>query len=237
MNEVFTSHIPERRIEGKELGRHVVHDERSKKPEFAAELAQKVIDVSHLSRGLPLDQSRGSCTAESLCGARNSDPLYGVKSATILTQVDADSLYDQEIRDEGGDPATDDPGGSGLMVCKAGKQLSLIRYYRHAFGLESSLRALVLRPVMFGTNWYEGFDMPDTKGRVSIAGQVRGGHEYVALRIIEAEQLIGCAQSWGLPWGTTDSTIGMSKGGVFYVTFNDMGRLLGEQGDCTVPYV
>lgn len=233
MPEILTKTIPEHRVEGKPLGRHVVHDPRSLN--FAASQAKAIRNVSHGYHGLPLNQTRGSCTAEALVGSLDSDPDYAVKGLSVpLTQKDADALYDEEIILEGGDPSVDDPGGSGLMVCKAAKRMGLIRRYESAFGLDHALKALVIRPTITGVNWYEGYDSPDANGVVRIAGGIRGGHEFVLLEIILEKRLVGAMQSWGPRWGVAKYG-GSAGGGRFYIRFDDFDRLLHEQGDCTVP--
>lgn len=218
--------IPEQREANRPLGRHVLHDPRSRK--FDAAQAHTIKSVVHASRGLPLDQTRGSCTADALCGALDSDPDF---KGTIRAQADAEFLYDQEIVLEGYDPVTDDPGGTGLMVCKAAKELGWIRRYEHAFGTDHALKALTLRPIMAGVNWYSSFDTPDSvTGVVTLTANayIRGGHEFVVDELDVISELVGCWNSWGPNYGI---------GGRFYMTFNLFDKLLHEDGDVTVPLV
>jgi hypothetical protein len=235
--------ITEDVIEDKRLGRHVFHDERSKG--FAAEEASKIKPVRHDSEGLPLDQADiGSCTAEATCAALNTDPdagkLSGDMKGHVFTQDDAYTLYKRETKNEGEPWPPNDPGGTGLWVCKAAKQMGWIKSYHHAFGLQAALKALVLRPNIWGINWYQGYDDPDpATGIVKVSGSIRGGHEICATEIIlkggdipgttekAPADLVGFVNSWGA-WGL-DGT------GRFYATFTDLDRLLGEQGDVTVP--
>jgi hypothetical protein len=216
--------IEERPVAHKPLGRHVAHDPRSLT--YQAAQARTIRSVRHQAHGLPLDQTRGSCTAEALCGALDSAPDF---RGTIRRQADADQLYDAEIVLEGGNPATDDPGGSGLEVCKAAKQLGWIRRYESAFGLDHALKALTLRPVITGVNWYDSFDTPPANGLVAISrgAEVRGGHELLADEIVLDRRLVGLWNSWG-PWGLA---------GRFYWTFDTWERLLHESGDVTVPLI
>lgn len=216
--------IVEHRVEGKPLGRNVLHDPRSL--DFQAMYAPKLQSVIHQSRGLPFTQVRGSCTSEALCGALNSDPDF---TGRTFTQDDAEYIYDEEIILEGGDPATDDPGGTGLEVCKAGQLLGLVKSYRHAFGLQHTLGALIVRPVMIGCNWYESMDSPDeTTGAVTIAGEIRGGHEFVLDELDVTKEWVGAWNSWGEDWGLR---------GKFYIPWEVLEQLLHEDGDATVPYV
>jgi hypothetical protein len=224
-NEIRKIHLPEERIAAKRLGRHVEHDPRSR--DYPAELATHIVSVNHQATGLPLDQGQiGSCTANALCGALNSAPDF--TSGTPLTEKDAVNLYELETKMEGEPYPPNDPGGTGLMVCKAARQLGLITSYRHAFSLHGALRALVLRPVITGVHWYSSFDTPDQNGLVEIAPEasIRGGHEIVADQIDADNSLVWFWNSWGPGYGV---------GGRFCMSFDTWGRLLDEQGDVTVP--
>jgi len=226
---VHRAHIPELVVPGRRLGRHVVHDERSR--DFPAEKASKIVDVEHQAFGLPLDQGEiGSCTANALVGALQSRPdVTTALRQKPRTETDAQHLYGVETTMEGQPWPPNDPGGSGLMVCKAGKSLGWVKSYSHAFGLEHALLALVKRPAIFGVPWYSSFDQVDPKtGVVELppGATVRGGHEIVADAIKASEQLVGFWNSWGTVYGL---------GGRFWVPFTVLERLLAEQGDCTVP--
>ena len=208
------------------LGRHVAHDPRSW--DYPAEITA-LKSVVHNSVGLPLDQTRGSCTAEALCGVCNSDPNF-TKDNLTYTQENADNIYDDEIVAEGGNPQTDDPGGTGLTVCQVAKKLQIISRYHHCFGLNHLIGTLTMRPVMVGVDWYDSFDKPDSKGIVSISpnASIRGGHEFTLDELNVTSMLLGAWQSWG-DWGPLH--------GRFYMSFDTMDQLLESQGDCTVPIV
>jgi hypothetical protein len=225
-NEIRKFLLPERVVEGKRLGRHVEHDPRSR--DFMAPKAAQIVSVTHQATGLPLNQGQiGSCTANALCGALNSAPDFG--GGTPLTEKDAINLYELETKMEGKPYPPNDPGGTGLMVCKAAKDQGLITSYRHAFGVQHALAALVLRPVITGIGWYTSFDSPDpATGLVEIApgATVRGGHEIVADQIDAPNQLVWFWNSWGTVFGL---------GGRFCMSFDTWDRLLQEQGDATVP--
>jgi len=223
--EVFTEEIPEKIVGGQRLGRHVKHDERSWN--YATPRAEKVVSVKHEATGLPLNQGElGSCTAEALCGALDSNPNFA--GGTPLDQANAIAVYKDETALEGDPYPPNDPGGSGLMVCKAAKQMGLISSYKHAFGIQHALEALVLRPVITGINWYTSFDTPSPSGLVEIApgATVRGGHEIVADEIDAPNELVWFWNSWGTEWGL---------GGRFCMTFETWDQLLKEKGDVTVP--
>jgi hypothetical protein len=227
-DDVVRTEIREHIVEGKRLGRHVHHDPRSWN--FPAERASKVTSVTHKASGLPLNQGAlGSCTANACCGALNSGHDLGDK--TPLTEHDALKLYGVETRLEGKPYPPNDPGGSGLMVCKAAQQEKLITSYTHAFGVQQALEALVIRPVITGINWYTSFDTPDPEsGLVEIAPKatVRGGHEILADGIDASKELVWFWNSWGKEFALA---------GRFCMSFATWEQLLDRknQGDATVP--
>jgi hypothetical protein len=225
-NNIVKALLPEQAKPGMRLGRHVEHDPRSR--DYAAERAPKVKSVKHAATGLPLNQGEiGSCTANALCGALDSAPDY--TGSTPLEEKEAVRLYELETKLENKPYPPNDPGGSGLMVCKAAKELGLIESYTHAFGVEHALEALVLRPVITGISWYSSFDTPDpTTGLVQIepGAYVRGGHEIVADEIDAENKLVWFWNSWGTQYGL---------GGRFCMAWDTWAKLLEEQGDVTVP--
>jgi hypothetical protein len=118
-----------------------------------------------------------------------------------------------------------DTGSDGLSVAKAAKKAGLISGYQHCTSLDATLKALSQRPVICGVNWYEGMDEPDENGLVKIAGQVRGGHEFVLDELDVENKLIGATNSWGESFGVN---------GRFYISWDDFEKLLSEDGDVTV---
>jgi hypothetical protein len=224
-NEVFSAELHEKIVDGKRLGRHVLHDPASRA--YVAPRAPQIESVTHAASGLPLDQGKiGSCTANALCGALNSAP--DLAGGAPLAEENAVQLYELETKLEGKPYPPNDPGGTGLMVCKAAQQMGLISSYQHAFGIEHALQALVLRPVITGINWYSSFDTPDERGVVAIApgATVRGGHEIVADEIDAPGRLVWFWNSWGSNWGL---------GGRFCMAFDTWDQLLQQRGDVTVP--
>ncbi len=225
MAESVTRRIDEIVVADRRLGRHVNHDPRSR--EYVAE-GKAIVSVTHAANSaLPLNQGDlGSCTANALCGALDSAPDSAGRQP--LKESDAIKLYEAETALEGQPYPPNDPGGSGLMVCKAAKQAGLISHYHHAFSVQAALEALVVRPVITGVNWYTSFDSPDSNGLVEIApgATVRGGHEIVADGIDAENRLVWFWNSWGPSFGV---------GGRFCWSFDTWEQLLSEQGDVTVP--
>jgi hypothetical protein len=243
MTDVVRIQIPELAVAGKPLGRHIHIDSRS--AQYPAETASQIVSVMHASTGLPLTQTRGSCTAESVCGALNSAPHYGTgaRGQAPLTQPDADALYNAESILQGTGPVPpNDPGGSGTEVCQAAKNAGMLRGYQHAVGIDAALGALVIRPVITGVNWFTSFDTPDEHGLVQIAKRatVRGGHEFVAVAIDAVSELVWFPNSWGLGFGVAlpdiaGAAYGTIPGGCFCMRFDTWSTLLTQGGDVTVP--
>jgi hypothetical protein len=220
---------------GKRLGRHIQHDPRSW--DYRPELAPAIVDVTHAAFGLPLDQGNvGSCTANALVGAINTQPNYTGPLALPhvagrsrpANEADAIALYERETADEGQPYPEFDPGGTGLAVCKAARELGWLARYAWAFSFDEAMRALVMRPAILGCNWYDSFDQPDGNAEVSISpgAQVRGGHEIVAISINTEAQVVGFINSWGTSYG---------QFGRFWMSYATLEQLLAEQGDFKVP--
>ena len=68
----------------------------------------------------------------------NSVPDFG--GGKPLTEADAMKLYEKETELEHKPYPEFDPGGTGLKVCKAAKDLGLISRYTHAFSVEHASR-------------------------------------------------------------------------------------------------
>jgi hypothetical protein len=222
------------------LGRHVRHDPRSKCFPFLADQIPELKTVRH-RRVIPvLDQlDIGSCTGNAMEGALGSGLFM-------------DTIPDEHSRKPTGDPTLDesqavqlyseatilddflgtfppvDTGSSGLAVAKAAKEAGLISGYTHCFDLLSTLKAITIQPVITGITWYDSFDSPDSSGLVSIGryAEPRGGHEVVLDEINVQARLLGATNSWGMSWGLK---------GRLYFFWDDFERLLGEDGDVTVP--
>lgn len=236
---IRTRHIPERPVEGRPLGRHVRHDDRSRRYPVHAVDPATLTSVRH-ERHIPvLNQGAlGSCTGNAAEGALGSGDLLAAIPAGHPQRPTGDAetderqavaLYSAATRLDGfpGQWPPDDTGSDGLSVAKAAKRAGLISGYRHAFGLEAALTALAERPVITGINWYSTFDEPDGDGLIEIGrgAVLRGGHEVVVDELDVEARRVGFTNSWGEGWGL---------GGRAYMSWDTWGRLLREQGDVTV---
>ena len=207
------------------LGRLVEHDPRSFAfPHEAPPTPLRT--VSHRRYGI-LDQGHlASCTGNAVAGCLNTLPLHAARQK-FFTEDDALRIYGLATQLDvfTGTYPPDDTGSSGLAAAKAAKQLGLITEYRHAFGIDDALQALMAGPVITGVNWYQGFDHLSSTGRVEATGKVRGGHEFEVVGYHSPSDTVGCVNSWGVDWGNK---------GRFRMSVATWARLLSEQGDVTV---
>jgi C1A family cysteine protease len=81
---------------------------------------------------------------------------------------------------------------------------------------------LKLGPVVVGTNWYNGMFYPNKNGLIKISGQMVGGHAYLINGVDTKTKQFRIKNSWGKSWG---------KGGHAFISFNDMSRLIKENGE------
>ncbi|MEU8906498.1 hypothetical protein [Streptomyces mirabilis] len=223
---------------GGRLGRHVEHDPRSRAYALSEDLLPSTYTSAvHTVRIPVLDQGDlGSCTGNAAEAHAGTDPLYDAIPATVKARPTGDAGADEQQavalyraatrldNVQGVYPPTD-TGSTGVAVAKAAQKTGLIAGYQHAFSLDSALKALAASPLIVGVNWYEGFDNPDSTGAVSISGSVRGGHEFLLYGIDATGQRVLARNSWGTSWGAE---------GTFSFSFDDLGRLLDEDGDATL---
>lgn len=213
------------------LGRNVNHDSRSR---YFAFVAPKAIDLKTVihQRNIPIlnQGALGSCTGNATVGALGTTPMFESLPRTLsLDEALAVAIYSDAtaIDPFRGQYPPDDTGSDGLSVAKVAQKRGLISGYQHAFDLNSALAALMVGPVITGTNWYSSFDYPATGGLVTISSgaQVEGGHEFCVYGIDVENKEVLAANSWGQRWGNA---------GTFRMSWDTWGRLLSEQGDVTI---
>lgn len=223
---------------GGRLGRHVGHDPRSRAYAVSADLLPgSYTSAVHQVRIPVLDQGDlGSCTGNAAEAFAGADPLYDAIPDTVAARPTGDPDADEQqavalyaaathLDDVHGVYPPTDSGSTGLAVAKAAQRAGLISGYQHAFSLDTALKALAVSPLIIGVNWYEGFDSPDSNGRVAISGSVRGGHEFLLYGVDATDRVVLARNSWGTSWGVA---------GRFSFSWEDFGRLLDEEGDATL---
>jgi hypothetical protein len=207
------------------LGRHKEHDPRSLN--YPAQTAAVVTKVwTHY--GAVLDQGQvGSCTGNAMAQALNTKPLRAVGRA-LLREADAVQLYSAAtaLDNVPGTYPPDDTGSSGLAVAKAAQNAGYITGYTHAFDLDHVLGALMLGPLICGTDWHQDMFNPDPDGTVHPTGAIAGGHEYLLLGVHPRMERLTFLNSWSKSWGYH---------GRFYMSFDDFDGLLNAGGDAVAP--
>jgi hypothetical protein len=106
------------------------------------------------------------------------------------------------------------------------KSINKISSYYWAFDLQTLIDTVLhLGPVVCGTNWYRGMFYPNSKGFIRPTGSVVGGHAYVINGVDIDKKMFRIKNSWGQRWG---------KNGFAYISFNDMNKLIKENGEICI---
>lgn len=211
------------------LGRHIVHDSRSREfARFTSVPKLPTTPVDH-KRGCPVwDQNDiGSCTANAALGVLVTGP-YWAALAKSYTESDAVQLYREETRlDDSlipGQYEPDDTGSYFLASAKALRNRGVIAGYRHTFSLAGLLAGLSAKPASVGVGWYDSMFKPDSSGIVTISpgAQIAGGHQVCFDGHDPTRKLARFTNSWGAGWGDH---------GRAWISWSDLDRLLHEGGD------
>lgn len=215
------------------LGRHVLHDPRSRAFDAVALARPRpLITTLHACQEPPWDQGQiGSCTANAALGCLVTNPN---RCQRDIDENDAQALYREETRLDdsqiSGHWEPDDTGSTGLWSMKALHRAGLIRSYHHAFRLSTVLHLLLDRPVSTGVTWYESmFEVDDDHTiQVDFGSPVAGGHQVCLVGLDVEREAVRVRNSWGTGW---------ADGGYAWLQFEDYDRLLAEDGDAVVPVV
>lgn len=216
------------------LRRHIHHDSESRRYAFNTS-GLSIVSAKHERKIPVLDQGQlGSCTGNAGIGCLGTDPFYATigeggntyafdEDGAVLLYGDATKLDDYP----GGyyAPGWQDTGSDGLSIAKALKNAGEISGYTHTFTLDDALKALGVTPVIAGITWTNDMFNPASDGRVQPGGSVAGGHEICFDEIDADTERVWATNSWGTSWGAQ---------GRFYLSFDDFGTLLADNGDVTI---
>lgn len=208
----------------KGLGRRPEFDERSRAFPVRALLRTVIQPRSYTwSCPLTLDQGQeGACVGFAFAHEASARP---VKVHDVTGDI-ASSVYvrARQLDEWEGE---DYSGTSILAGVKACKEIGWYREYRWAFGLDDMLLAIGYKgPVVLGVNWYAGMVTPDADGVIHVEGELLGGHAILANGVSIGKKMVRLHNSWGPDWGIR---------GECFIGFDDLRRLLQEQGEACVP--
>lgn len=215
------------------LGRHLVHDPRSRG--FAYPVAPAAALPTHRIRHRIYDprptpaQQVGCCTCVDQClrGNAAGNRVHG----TVLNLEDAMRLYTitTSLDDIEGEFPPTDTGSSGLAACKAATQVGFISRYEWIFTRAGGvLAALTDKPVGVGTWWYQDMFQPDPLTLlVKPTGRMVGGHQWSIIGWEPKLQAFEAKCWWGPDFGNN---------GVFRIRYADLEALLADGGDAHVTY-
>lgn len=210
------------------LGRNLEHDDRSRAFPFITATEVPVVNKVWRRYGPTLNQGNvGACTLFAGGHALNSLPNYVAGEGTVRAATCLE-MYARatQIDEFPGQMPEQDTGSSGNAACKVLFERGYITEWRWAFGLDHLLQALMKSPVMVGTWWYSEMFYPSATGLIRVGGSRVGGHEYVISGVHSVrDRLLRVQNSWG-PWGDNGRAL---------ITFDDMDRLLREDGDAVIP--
>lgn len=118
-------------------------------------------------------------------------------------------------------------GTSVLAGLKVIQQRGYVPEYRWAFGLDDLILSVSnLGPAIIGVNWYTGMFDTDQRHFINISGRVEGGHAIMVRGVSIRKEAFVLHNSWGTKWG---------RYGQAYISFDDMARLLREDGEAAIP--
>jgi hypothetical protein len=205
------------------LGRLPQFDERSRNYPIRA-LAPATLSPRSYTWKCPivLDQgAEGSCVGFAFAGELAARPAPWPSTFYIGRLIYKEA---QKIDEWPGEAYE---GTSILAGVKVVRDMGFYKEFRWAFGLEDLILALgYFGPVVVGTAWYEDMFDPDADGLLHVGGQVAGGHGYLINGVSLKTRRFRIHNSWGPNW---------SLNGEAFISFDDMSRLLSEEGEACIP--
>ncbi len=216
------------------LGRHVVHDPRSRRFAFPVSAVTPTRDIQLRSYGpkpLP-EQVIGCCTGvdQAVKGNVVGNRVFG----EVLDMDDAVRIYSRatELDPWSESYPPDDTGSSGLAACKAAVEQGDVERYEWLFGGVDQIAAALMTglPVGVGTWWYQSmFDVDPDTGLIEMGGRKAGGHQWSITGYRKYYDAFVGVCWWGPTWGINGT-------GRFLIRRRDLADLLADDGDVHVAY-
>lgn len=172
-----------------------------------------------------LDQGQeGACVGFSWSHELAGKP----KPVAGITNTSARKLYKlAQTLDEW--PGENYSGTSVLAGAKAVSSQGFMSEYRWAFGIDDLILAVGhAGPAVIGLKWWDGMWNVDSQGFVRATGTVVGGHAILCIGVNVTKRYFILHNSWGKTWGVN---------GECKVSFDDMDKLLKDQGEACIPVV
>lgn len=224
----MTHDIYIRPIEQKDprLGRHVVHDPRSRAFALPVQVDRSTWRTKRIRIIDPQpnpNQTVGNCT---MCAkAMQLNAVGNRKAGVVLDMAWAMDAYRWETHNDefAGAWEPDDTGSSGLAASKTAQHYGIGGEYRWLFNYADGVVQAVQEGhvVNVGTRWDQGMFKPDAHGVVHPGGPTAGGHEW-AIRGYSAERDQVLGRCW---WGAFRD---------FWMARQDLDELLHDDGDAHV---
>lgn len=214
-----------RRLEATDprLGRHVVHDPRSRGFALDATVDTSTWRTRLLRVYDPVpnpNQTIGDCTGCAKAMMLNTEGNR--KRGVRLGLPYADRIYSlaTTLDPFDGTYPPDDTGSNGLSAAKAAQRLGLGGDYQWIFnGADGVVQAVMAgKSVNVGTRWDNNMFTPDSHGFIHPGGGVAGGHEYL-IRGYSLEMDALRLRCW---WGSFRDA---------WIKRSDLAELLADDGD------
>jgi hypothetical protein len=206
------------------LDRRVEFDDRSRQYPVRRLVAGKSPRSYTWACDTYLDQGReGACVGHAWAHDIAARPIVRTADTSL-----AFTLY-RRARQLDQWPGEDYEGTSVLAGAKATREAGYIGEYRWAFGIEDVILTLGYHgPVVLGINWLTGMGDVDARGYIHATGEQSGGHAILARGVNITSRSVLLHNSWGQGWG---------RKGCARISFDDLDRLLREDGEACVPVV
>lgn len=207
----------------KRLDRLVQFDERSRNFPIRALVADKKPRSYTWSVPVSLDQGEeGACVGHAGAHELAGRPIkvLGVDSALAFWLY-----YECQKRDQW--PGENYSGTSIIALADLLLERGSISSYRWSFNIDDLKLAVgYAGPAILGLNWYSGMFRPDANGFIKPTGILAGGHAILCHGVNIKGGYFKLYNSWGADWGDNGSC---------KISFEDLARLLGEDGEACIP--